>query len=201
MTNPLPVSLAPPALTSTSTTLGSTRAAIPATESALRVTREVGAPLAKTIGPESPLALSLRSEEMPTAAPSPPASSAAMMTRPNTTGSATRTEVQRPRRPMVSVGSSQLQRGSPDCGGISAPSRCGADLVDERGHQPVLLPPSGGSSSLVTRRLSPRSGNGGRGRSTERVQPGAQAAEPVLQPAPESAGGVAVGQRGGDRRY
>src|SRR3954454_5868690 len=199
MTNPLPVSLAAPALTSTSTTLGRTRAAIPATESALRATRAEGAPLANTIGPESLLPLSPRSEEMPMAAPSPPANSAAMMTRPKTTGSATRTDDQRPRRWMLSVGSSQLHCGSPDCGGISAPSRCGAVLVAERGHQPVLLPSPDGPFSSLTRRLSPvqrqRRSWTERLPSTERVQPGAEAAETVLEPAPQPTVVLAVRQR------
>src|SRR3954453_18366352 len=205
MTNPLPVSLAAPALTSTSTTLGRTRAAIPATESALRATRAEGAPLANTMGPEPLLLSPFRSEEMPMAAPSPPANSAAMMTRPKTTGSATRTEVQRPRRLMLSVGSSQLHRGSPDCGGISAPSRCGALLVVESGHQPVPLPSPDGLSSSLTRRLSPvqRKPTSWTEHlpSAERVQPGAEAAETVLEPAPQPTVVLAVRQRGDHRRH
>src|SRR4051795_3718775 len=122
MTKPLPVSLAEPALTSTSTTLGRRRAATPASEPAwpLRAGVVVDGRFDASIG--GPLVpLWWRSEVMPSAAPNAPASNATTMTRPNTSGSATRTDVHFVRCVPLFVGSSHDHAGWPDFGVVPEP--------------------------------------------------------------------------------
>src|SRR3954470_21642482 len=142
MTKPLPVSLAEPALTSTSTTLGSTRAATPASEPArLDTGAAPGDVPANTIGPLAELPPSF--EAMPIAAPIPPARRAMMITSPNTMGTGSCVDVHRRLLPIASVGSSQLHFDGASGPDDSSPLGCADDVAGAAGvdfdHHPVAL--------------------------------------------------------------